>query len=195
MFEHLDRCVVVTKTQNSKFFRPAVWVKIQNCLSGGFTLIELVVVLAILAMVALLVFPRLPSTSAANLRSSARTLAATIRYMGDKAVTSKNAYRLRVNLTDTRLAVVKMVNGEESTDTDPFFSRQILADGVTIEDVTIPRLGKVTAGEVAVNFGPAGLEDFAIIHLKGSRDTHFTVTAYPQNGKVKVEEGYQEVGP
>lgn len=185
----------MTKTQNLKFFRPAVWVKIQNCRSGGFTLIELVVVLAILATVALLVFPRLPSTDATNLRGSARALAATIRYTGDKAVTAKSAYRLRINLTDNRLAVIKMVNGEESTDSDPFFSRQILADGINVEDITIPRLGKISAGEVTVNFGPGGLEDFVVFHLKGSHDNHFTVTAYPQNGKVKVEEGYREAGP
>lgn len=185
----------MTKIQNSKLFRPAVWVKIQNCRSGGFTLIELAVVLAILATVALLVFPRLPSTDATNLRGSARALAATIRYTGDKAVTAKSAYRLRVNLTDNRLAVIKMVNGEESTDTDPFFSRQILAEGINIEDVSTPRLGKIAGGEVTVNFGPGGLEDFVVIHLQGSRDRHFTVTAYPQNGKVKVEEGYREVGP
>ncbi|RII29214.1 MAG: general secretion pathway protein GspH [Geobacter sp.] len=145
-------------------------------------------------MVALLVFPRLPSTDAARLRGSARTLAATIRYVEDKAVTTKSAYRLRVNLSDTRLTVVKIVDGEEGTDSDPFFSRQILSDGINVEDVTIPRLGKVASGEVSVNFGPGGLEDFTVIHLKGSRDSHFTVTAYPQNGKVKVEEGYQEVG-
>ena len=175
------------RTQNSKF-------KIQNCLTGGFTLIELVVVLAILAMVALLVFPRLPSTDAASLRGSARNLAATIRYLGDKSVTTKNAYRLRINLSDTRLMVVKMVDGEEGTDSDPFFSRQILSDGINVEDVTIPRLGKIATGEVSLNFGPGGLEDFALIHLKGSRDSHFTVTAYPQNGKVEVEEGYLEVG-
>ncbi len=184
----------MTIPQNSKLFRPAVWVKIQNCLSGGFTLIEMVVVLAILAMVALLVFPRLPSTGATDLRNSARNLAAMIRYVEDKAVTTKSAYRLRVNLSDTRLTVVKIVDGEEGIDSDPFFSRQILSDGINVEDVTVPRLGKVATGEVSINFGPGGLEDFAVIHLKGNHDSHFTVTAYPQNGKVKVEEGYQEVG-
>ena len=177
-----------TKTQKSKF-------KFQNCLTGGFTLIEMVVVIAIIAMAALLVFPRLPSTDTANLRGSARSLAAMIRYLGDKSITSKSAYRLQFNLADSSLAVRKVVNGEETTDPDPFFSRRVLADGISIEDVRIPRLGKLSTGEVTVGFGPSGLEDFVIIHLKGSRDRHFTVTAYPQNGKVKVGEGYQEVEP
>jgi general secretion pathway protein H len=178
----------VTKTQNSEL-------KTQNCRQSGFTLIEMVVVIAIIAMAALLVLPRLPSTDTSNLRGSARSLAAMIRYLGDKSITSKSAYRLQLNLADSSLAVRKVVNGEESTDSDPFFSRRILADGISIEDVRIPRLGKLSTGEVTVGFGPSGLEDFVIIHLKGSRDNHFTVTAYPQNGKVKVGEGYQEVEP
>lgn len=153
----------------------------------------MVVVVVILAMVAMLVFPRLPSSEATNLRGSARNLAAAIRYLGDKSITTKTAYRLKIDLTDNTLAVSKAVNGEEVSDTDPFFSRRLLTEGVMIEDVLIPRLGKLSVGEVTVGFGPAGLEDFVTIHLKGTREGRFTVVAYPQNGKVKVLEGYQEV--
>ena len=59
----------------------------RNCRQLGFTLIEMVVVITIISLVALLVLPRLPSTDAANLRSSARSLAAVIRYLGDQSVT------------------------------------------------------------------------------------------------------------
>ena len=36
-----------------------------------------------------------------------------------------------------------------------------------MEDVQVPRLGKVSDGEVTVDFGVAGLEEFMIIHLLG----------------------------
>jgi general secretion pathway protein H len=159
----------------------------------GFTLIELVVVVAILSLVALLVIPLLPSTDAANLRSSARRLSAVIRYLGERSVTTKSPYRMRLDLTDNTITVKQIVNGEETAPDDPFFARKLLADGVTIEDVEIPRLGKLGVGEVTIFFGGRGLEEFIIIHLKGGKENRFTVMAFPDGGKVKVLEGYQEV--
>jgi len=152
-----------------------------------------VVVITILSLVALLVLPRLPSTDAANLRSSAKSLAAAIRYLGDRSVTAKTVYRMHLNLTDGTVAISSMgPQGEELPPGDNFLGRKFLADGIVIEDVEVPRLGKVSTGEVVIAFGGAGLEEFLTVHLQGTRGNHFTVAAFPQNGKVKVLEGYQE---
>jgi len=160
---------------------------------AGFTLIELMVVVTILSLVALLVIPLLPSTDAANLRSSARRLSAVIRYLGERSVTTKTPYRMRLDLADNTITVKQITNGEETAPDDPFFARKLLADGVTVEDVEIPRLGKLGVGEVTVFFGGRGLEEFIIIHLKGGKEHRFTVMAFPSGGKVQVLEGYQEV--
>jgi len=161
-----------------------------NC---GFTLIEMTVVIVIISLVALLVLPLLPSSDAANLRSSARQLSTVIRYLGDRSVTTKTHYRMQVDLTDNRISVKKIVNGEETAPEDPFFARKFLADGVTIEDVETARQGKLGEGAVDVDFGVAGLGDFTVIHLKGAKESHFTVTALPSGGRVEVLEGYQEM--
>jgi len=153
----------------------------------------MVVVIVVLSLVALLVWPLLPSTGATNLRQSARSLATVIRYLGDRSVTTKTPYRMGIGLTDGTLTVNKIVKGEETAPEDPFFSRKILADGVTVEDVEIPRLGKLTEGTVNIEFGAAGLGEFMIIHLKGAKKGHFSLTAYPEGGKVEVAEGYQEM--
>jgi len=153
----------------------------------------MVVVIVVLSLVTLLVWPLLPSTDATSLRQSARTLATVIRYLGDRSVTTKTAYRVEFGLTDGTVTVKKIVNGEETAPEDPFFSRKILADRVTVEDVEIPRLGKLTEGTVNVDFGVAGLGEFMIIHLKGAKEAHFTLTAYPEGGKVEIAEGYQEM--
>jgi general secretion pathway protein H len=161
---------------------------------SGFTLIELMVVIAILSIVVLVALPRLPSTEAGKLRSSARSLASTIRFLGDRAVTAKSVYRLHLNLNDSTVAVKSLTAaGDEATPDDPFLSKRFIAEGITIEDVIIPRLGKSSDGEVIVTFGLGGLAEFMIVHLKDGKDGHFTVTAYPNSGKVKVAEGYQEV--
>jgi len=159
----------------------------------GFTLIEMAVVIVIISMVAIIVLPLLPSTSAAELRNSARRLSTVVRYLGDRSVTTKTPFRMRLDLNDSTVAIKKMVNGEETTPEDPFFSRNILDDGVSIEDVEIQRLGKLGEGVVNVDFGVAGLGEFIVIHLKGGKEGHFTVTAIPYGGRVEVLEGYQEI--
>lgn len=161
----------------------------------GFTLIEIVVVLVILSVVVLLVFPRLPSSEGTRLRNSGRALAAVIRYLGDRSVTTKTAYRLHFDLSNGGVTVRKLAGKEEVSPEDPFFSRPLLADGVTVEDVEVPSLGRVAIGEVAVPFGPSGLGEFLVVHLKGTKGDHLTVIAYPENGKVTVLEGYQELQP
>jgi general secretion pathway protein H len=160
---------------------------------NGFTLVEMVVVIVIISLAALLVFPLLPSTDAANLRSSGRTLAAVFRYLGDRAITTKSPYRMVLNLADSTISVKKIVNGEEVPPEDPFFARKILSDRVTIEDIEIPRLGRLDEGMVSVDFGQTGLGDLVIVHLKGDKDLHYTVTALPGGGRVNLREGYQEM--
>jgi general secretion pathway protein H len=100
---------------------------------------------------------------------------------------------MQLDLTDNSITVKKIVNGEETTPDDPFFSRKFLAEGVTIEDVEVPRLGKLGEGTVNADFGVAGLGEFLVIHLKGAKGGHFTVTASPYGGKVEVLDGYQEI--
>lgn len=159
----------------------------------GFTLIELMVVLVILSVVTMLVLPRLPSSNASNLRSSARTLAATIRYLGENSVTARIPYRLHLNISDGTITVArKTADGSEAPPDDVFLTKKILAEGITIESVQTPRLGKVTTGEVLLDFGPAGLSEFVSIHVRASGGEQYTVTAFPGNGKVKIDEGYQE---
>lgn len=162
--------------------------------SSGFTLIELLLVLVILSITAALVVPRLPSTDAMELKSSARSLASLLRYLGERSISSKNIYRLHVNLRENSIMVTrKLANGDEVPPEDPLLSRNSLTAGIVIADLQSPRLGKVTEGEVVVDFGSAGLSEFLILHLSSSKGENFTVTGYPQGGKVKILSGYQEV--
>lgn len=164
-----------------------------SCSHSGFTLLEMLVVIVILSLVVAIVLPLMPASDASHLRDSARRLSTVIRYLGDRSVTTKSPYRMQLDLTENTLTVKKIVNGEEAAPEDPFFSRKFLADGVSVEDIETPRLGKTSEGVINIDFGVAGLGEFTIIHLKGANGDHFTVIAYPYGGRVKVQEGYQEI--
>ena len=160
---------------------------------AGFTLIELMVVIVIIAISAAVVIPRLPSPEGSRLKNSARNLASGIRFLNDQAVITKGVYRLKLNLTENSTTISKLsAIGDELPPDDQFMNRRLVEEGITIEDVTDPQLGKVSEGEVNIRFGPAGSPDCITIHLKGG-EQHYTVIAYPSGGKVRVFEGYQEV--
>jgi len=160
----------------------------------GFTLIELMVVLVLLSIAAALVVPRLPSTDAMELKSSARSVASLLRYLGERSIASKNSYRLHINISENSVKVTrKLASGDEVPPEDSLLARNALAAGIDIADLQIPRLGTVTEGEVLIDFGAAGLTEFLTLHLNSPKGESFTIVGYPQGGKVKILSGYQEV--
>lgn len=160
---------------------------------AGFTLMELVVVIAVLALVAAVVLPRLTVNHAVELNRSARTLAATIRYLQDRAITSKTPYRMRIGIGAGTVRVTKLsATGTEEGSGDPSLDRPILAEGITVMDVLSPREGKLTEGEAVLRFEMGGLADFAAIHLKNADGATVTLMALPSSGKVTVADGYLE---
>jgi general secretion pathway protein H len=161
--------------------------------SGGFTLIEIAVVVAIICMVMLLVIPRLPSSEKENLKISARTLASTLRYVQERANTSGKYYYINFE-PGTEIAKVFEVGGDGAgkEPTDPILQRPSLKEGIQIADVVIPRLGKVKEGQLRLDVGMGGLRDFVTIHLGSAGGKFWTLMAFPAGGKVKVYEGYLE---
>jgi general secretion pathway protein H len=153
---------------------------------------EMMVVIAIIAIVAAVVIPHLPAPGGHKLKDSARNLATGIRFLNDQAIITKTVFRLELNLADNSSKICKLsATGDELPPDDQFMNRQLIEEGIIIEDVTVPQLGKVTEGEVVIPFGPGGNQDGIMIHLKEGEE-HYTIIAYPSGGKVKVLEGYQE---
>ena len=160
---------------------------------SGFTLLELAVVVAIIAILLVIVVPRLPSTEEAKLRSSARQTASLFRYLQDQGIGTKASYRLHIKMGENTISVTKISeDGVEITPEDTFLQRQVLAEGISVADIQTQRTGMLTEGETAIAFGPAGIAEFVAIHLVTTKGKFFTIMAYPSSGKVKLWEDYRE---
>ena len=176
------------------YFPPRALSSEPRACSSGFTLIELLVVLVLLSITAALVAPRLPATESMALKSSARSTASLLRYLGDRSSGSKNMYRLHINISESSLRVTrKLASGDEIPPEDPLLSRNVIASGIIITDLQSPRLGTVTEGEALIDFGAGGLSEFLTLHLNSPKGESFTIVNYPRGGKVKLLSGYQEV--
>jgi len=168
----------------------------ENRCQAGFTLIEIAVVMVIIGMVLLLVLPRLPSSDQENLKISARTLSSTLRYVQERAATSRTGYYLEL-APGTETVKIYEIGGDGSAKepSDPLLQKSPLKDGVIIADVRIPRLGKVSDGQLRLDIGMGGVRDFVTIHLRSTAGQFWTVMAFPSGGKVKAFEGYHEDPP
>lgn len=72
--------------------------------NGGFTLVELLIVLVILAIVSSVLVPSLADSSASKLRGSALLLAQDIQYVQAEAINTNQSLRIRF-VSDTRYQV------------------------------------------------------------------------------------------
>lgn len=160
---------------------------------NGFTLLELLVVMALLAITVALVVPRLPARDSAALKNSARSVAALLRYLGDRAAGNKQRYRLHINLEENAIAVKRRLpDGGESPADDPLLRRTVIEGRIAIADVQTPRFGTISSGELQIDVGPMGVGELLTLHLKAPDGESFTVVSYPASGKVKLLAGYQD---
>jgi len=167
-----------------------------NICKAGFTLIEIAVVMVIISIVMLLVLPRLPSSDQENLKISARTLASTLRYIQERAATSQTGYHLIVSPgTDIIKINENGADGSAKDPADTLLQKTVVKEGIIVADVRIPRLGKITDGQLRIDVGVAGVRDFITLHLRSADGQFWTVMAFPSGGKVKAFEGYHEDPP
>lgn len=168
----------------------------KNRCEAGFTLIEIVVVMVIIGMVMMLVLPRLPASDQENLKISARTLASTLRYLQERAATSRTGYYLALTPGTETVKIFELgSDGSSKEPSDPLLQKSPVKEGVVVTDVRIPRLGKISDGQLRLDIGMGGVRDFVTIHLRSAEGKFWTVMAFPSGGKVKAYEGYLEDPP
>jgi len=147
--------------------------------SQAFTLIELAVVILIISITTALIMPSFWDTGERALKSEAKRLSSTLRYVYDEAAGKKRTYVFNIALDDNKW-------GFESEADSRYFRME---KDVRFKDVLIPSHGEIVAGEIAVVFGPNGPEEPMTLHLiKGEKE--YTVTFNHLNGRAKIIEGH-----
>ena len=148
--------------------------------ASAFTLIELVIVIFIISLTTALIMPNLWDTGERAVKSEAKRVGNTMRYIYDEAAGKKKDYLIKINLE-------KGTWGYESETSSEVFK---MKDDVMFKDIVVPSLGEVSLGEIALKFGPTGPEEPVILHLMKDK-VEYTVTFNHMNGRAKVYKGYK----
>jgi general secretion pathway protein H len=166
-------------------------IKTKGC--PGFTLMELMVVLVIVALTAAFVVPRLGSLlSRLGSLSAAKKTCACLRYARSIAASGKKAYKVVFDIDKNTLTVSPFYEDscpEKPGDGGkPFNKSYQLPGGVFFEELVDSHERYADSGKFTMVFFPNGGSSGGKIILKDEKHRKFTIDVDPISGAVRVVE-------
>src|SRR5271157_3098916 len=160
---------------------------------GGFTLLEISVVLFIMGLLITLVIPHFGGLRTAYLKSEARRLAGRTNYLYERATADKLVLRLTFDL-DTDSYFVSRLDPYAAQpifqpDQEPGFAPVMMPVGVRLRDVTVAGIGTINRGTASTFFYPEGYVDATVVHLADDSGMVFTLSFNPMTGHVSIQQG------
>ena len=163
----------------------------------GFTMIELLVVTILVSALVYIAVPRLRSSTDFNIKSAARSLTGTIKYLYNEAAFKKNIYRLVFDVDRDEYWVEVLVNNEYVVSVDYLHQRRRLPSGVHFQSVLTERnAARSSTLEQELDyilFLPTGFVEPAAIHLESESGDNFTIQTKPYTGGTRVYDEYVNV--
>lgn len=156
--------------------------------AGGFTLVELLVVLAIIVVMAGAIVPRMGgSIRRQNLAEATARLAQTCRTVREVAVASGQTCAVELDMDGGGYAVTQQSgSGKSSTMENAravWLKPQHWPDPVKVASCRKPDGTEMTSGRVSVRFFADGRSDGAAIRMVADQEA-YEVTVHPQTGRV-----------
>ena len=150
----------------------------------GFTLLELMIVVLVIALVLAVSYPSLSrGSSAIRLRSTGRDVLNTLRYAREKAVTEQIGMKVAL---DREKQVLMLTNdlGEGSRSYK-------MPDDVKIHRVALGG-NEILEGPVSIRFLPNGSSDRIEVLLKSDSGSFLRIISDPITGGARIEKGAGE---
>lgn len=152
--------------------------------SGGFSLLELIIVLTLLAIISAGVVPVfLGAVGSTEAEHATRDLAAWMRHASDRAITNATVYRIAIDMNDSSYMIFR----DEHFSSDP--ARPSLVTAATIEEVRLPAGttfttqgdgdSRNTGRTYEIRFFPDGLSDPVNVELMSRDGVRFMITKNP----------------
>jgi len=159
--------------------------------ADGFTLLELVLTMFIIALTVGIVIPRMPDFAGMQIQRSTRKAGMMVQLARNRAVTLRRYYRVDVDIDEAVLRA-SYLGPEELYIADEMVKSVNFPDEITIVDLLTSGEGKVVKGSGGIHISPRGIIEPAIIHLEDEKGRVRSVVPHMVSGEVLVKEGYEE---
>lgn len=141
-----------------------------NGQSNGFTLLELIVVIALLGIMLVFTVPRFHETLFLDeSKTGSRWIIGKIQALKEAAVRNQKHYTLHIDLDAERFWETDASMSTEDLE-NAALNAEPLPDGIKIADIEYPLRGKINSGRADITFYKNGYSDKVLIHLQDGED-------------------------
>jgi prepilin-type N-terminal cleavage/methylation domain-containing protein len=156
---------------------------------SGYTLIELIVVIALLGIMIGFSVPRLHDMLYLDeTRKASRWIIGKVHALREAAVQKQKTYVLHIDMDTNQIWDTEESMSEENRD-EAALNAQALPGDVEIIDVEFPIAGKVSSGRADITFYKSGYSDKAMIHMQDD-DEQMSFLIEPFLTKIRLFDKY-----
>lgn len=157
--------------------------------NSGFTLIELIVVIALMGLMLFFSLPRLQNNPFLNdTKKSSRWLISKVQTLKESAMRDQKRYTLHFDLDSGRVWETNEAMSPEDIESAVMDS-YALPDDLRIIDIEYPSKGKIYSGRAEITFYKAGYTNKALVHMQDD-DTYLSFLIEPFLSEVQFFEKY-----
>lgn len=155
----------------------------------GFTLIELIVVLALMGLMLFFSLPRLQNNPFLNDRKqSSRWLISKVQTLKESAIRDQKRYTLHFDLDSGRVWETHESMSPEEIESAVMES-YALPEDLRIIDIEYPSEGKINSGQAEIIFYKGGYTNKALVHMQDG-DTYLSFLIEPFLPSIEIFEKY-----
>ena len=155
----------------------------------GFTLIEIVTVLALISLTLLIAVPRIPNTLFTDeTKKTSRWIITKVQVSKDRAAREQKRYALHLDISNKKM----WISNDGMSDEERLAAVQKgfkLPLNIRIRDVEFPDNKIISIGQTEIYFYPKGYSDQAVIHLE-NKEQRISFRIEPFLSTVKLFEEY-----
>lgn len=162
----------------------------RNSQQSGFTLVELVVVVTLLAMFSALSLPLLMNQGDSAERRTLRRLAGTVKQLYNEATLTRDEHLLTFDLENNSISAFRLVSSDGVVEKETYGKTASL-EPFHLRQVDVAGQGSFRNGQVSVRVFPLGWMEQTRIALQNEKGEQTFLEFSPLTGATKIDHGSQ----
>lgn len=154
---------------------------------SGFSLVELMVVIVVLALVGTITLPLLANRDEAAEKKKLRRIAGTVKQLYNEATLTRNEYLLTFDLDNNSLETYRLVSGAGKIEKEAFGRRLEMAP-LRVRQVDVKGQGSFRTGRVSVKIYPLGWMDATEVDFERGDGRDVEMVFSPLTGATTINE-------